>query len=434
MRDLRIAVVMSTALAAPPLLAAPPSETELHEMQAELASLRRQVQDLRSERDADYLSEQRAGEIRALVADVLADANSRASLLQSGVAAGYDKGFFITSSDGSFRLKINGKTQVRFVYSHQDDGPEDNDRWGFENRRFRLVFSGNVIDPTWRYKIGGGFNRSTGVLQTADVFLEKDLGNDWTVRAGKFKPPFLKEWLMSAFGQLTVDRSLVNAAFNPGRADGAQLAHQGENVAFSVMCSDGFGGGNTAALNEDTEVALTGRVEWLVNGSFGQFRDFTSWDDDEFGLLLGAAGHWERAEYGTVSGPEEETLAWTIDAMAEFGNANAFAALVSRHLDVAGRDQYGVVVQGGIFFVPEEWECFARYEFGDDDSAADDLSLVTLGVNRYFARQDLKWTADVGYAFNPVTGFWSSTGAGWREDAADKDGQIVIRVQMQLLF
>ena len=40
-----------------------------------------------------WLTEQRADEIRGLVQDVLADADTRASLLQSGTSAGYDDGF-----------------------------------------------------------------------------------------------------------------------------------------------------------------------------------------------------------------------------------------------------------------------------------------------------------------------------------------------------
>ena len=68
-----------------------------------------------------------------------------------------------------------------------------------------------------------------------------------------------------------------------------------------------------------------------------------------------------------------------------------------------------------VFLVPDEWEIFARYEYGDDDaSATDDLSIVTVGFNRYFDKHALKWTTDVGYSFNEVAPIWSSSGAGWR--------------------
>ena len=50
----------------------------------------------------NWMTEERAEEVRSLVRDVLADADTRASLLQSGMTAGYDDGFMIGSTDGNF--------------------------------------------------------------------------------------------------------------------------------------------------------------------------------------------------------------------------------------------------------------------------------------------------------------------------------------------
>ncbi len=70
-----------------------------------------------------------------------------------------------------------------------------------------------------------------------------------------------------------------------------------------------------------------------------------------------------------------------------------------------------MVVQGGLFFT-EKWEAFGRYEWGGADGEAADLSILTVGINRYVRRHDLKLTADVGYGLNEVGRFWSSSGAG----------------------
>ncbi|MDY7108625.1 MAG: porin [Planctomycetota bacterium] len=410
------------------------SASKERELSRRLEALWSEVGLLREDAPRRRLETQRAAEIRALVGDVLADADTRAGLLENTAVSGYDRGFFIASADGNFRLRINGRLQYRLVYNHQDDGGEDDDRWGFENRRFRMSFRGHVFDPSWRYKIGGAFDRDGGVFETSDVYLEKDLGDGWAVRAGQFKGPFLREFLQSAFRQLAADRSLVHAAFGQGRSDGVQLSREGERVAFFLLAGDGFGNDDTAALEEETEFALTGRIEWLAAGDWKQFRDYTSWSDEGFALMLGAAAHYEKDEYGTVAGPEEETFTWTIDVGAEFGGAGCFAALVGRHLDVAGRDQYGLVVQGNVFLSPDEWECFARYAWGDDDRPGDELSVLTVGLNRYFSGHDLKLTIDLGYAFNAVGDLWASSGAGWRADASARDGQTVLRTQFQLLF
>jgi hypothetical protein len=90
------------------------------------------------------------------------------------------------------------------------------------------------------------------------------------------------------------------------------------------------------------------------------------------------------------------------------------------------------VVQRGLFFT-DSCEAFARCEWGDDDSD-DDLVIVTVGATRFWNKHDLKWTTDVGYAFEGVSGTFASSGAGWREDPPGADGQIVIRSQVQLAF
>ena len=83
-------------------------------------------------------------------------------------------------------------------------------------------------------------------------------------------------------------------------------------------------------------------------------------------------------------------------------------------------------------FVTDKWELFAQYLWGDADGEAVDLSVVTIGVNRYVVHHRLKWTADVGIGLSEVGGFWSSTGAGWRRDRTGEDGQVVVRAQLQL--
>ena len=64
-----------------------------------------------------------------------------------------------------------------------------------------------------------------------------------------------------------------------------------------------------------------------------------------------------------------------------------------------------------------------RYEWGDFDLAGvDDLSLLTVGANRFFARHQVKLSADVGYSFNALNMVgvggnsfgWASPAAGWR--------------------
>ncbi|MCZ6542464.1 MAG: hypothetical protein O6768_02245, partial [Planctomycetota bacterium] len=123
--------------------------------------LRARLADLESrlaavEKGDNWLTEQRANEVRGLVRDVLADADTRASLLAQGMTAGYDNGAVIASADGNWLLRTNILMQQRFIINSQSaatGAATDEDRWGFETTRARLTFSGNVVSPDWFYKL-----------------------------------------------------------------------------------------------------------------------------------------------------------------------------------------------------------------------------------------------------------------------------------------
>lgn len=427
------------------------AQQTIADLTARVTDLEHVVARLRSAQGEPWLTTRRAAEIRGLVQDVLADADTRSSLLQDGMTAGWDEGFFLGSADGKFLLKVQGQLQARFVYNTQDKSDDDDDRWGFENRRTKLTLSGHIVDGSWDYRIQPTASRDGGDFGLDDAFIAKHFG-DWTLRVGQFKPPFMKEDLVSSSRQLAVERSLVNDEFNQGRSQGVELVYRGDQFGAAVMLNEGFDRDNTPALAQDTEFAITARAEALIAGTWSQFKDFTSWPDEEPAVLIGAALHFERDEFGTGDGvfvdadgdglddtpndDELETLAFTADLSLEFGSANAFAAIVFRSLDSdsINADQLGLVAQGGVFLT-NDLEIFARYEWADADSPGTaDLSVITFGVNRFWAKHALKWTTDIGFGLNEIAEPFSASGAGWRADKPGQDGQIVVRSQMQLLF
>jgi hypothetical protein len=421
-------------------------------MAARIAALESEIQALKASQGDQWLTEQRASEIRGLVQDVLADADTRASLLQSGMTGGWDKGFFLSSSDGNYKLKVSGWLQTRFVYNYQDreigTGLDDSHRSGFENTRTRLVFDGHVVNPNWKYKISGDFGRGStdgggADLDLKDAFITHVCNENFSVTVGQFKNPYLRETLVSSFQQLAVDRSIVDRAFTNDRSQGVMVTWQAD--AFKVMgaFTDGAQTEDTPWETEDTEVGgFTARAEWMAAGNWDQFTDFTSWQGEQFGFLLGGAFHFERDEFGTTSGPETETWAFTVDASAEFGGGNIYGAFMYENNDddaTTDDDNWGAVVQGGIFLA-QDWELFGRFEWLDADTeGTDELAILTVGVNKYFAKHAVKWTTDVGWAFNEVVaGNTLNTNAqslGYIEDdTADDDGQLVVRTQLQLGF
>lgn len=460
-------------------------------------------------RDGTWLTEERAREIRAIVSDVLADSSVRSSLLADGSTAGWDKskGFHLASADGAYTMSIHGEIQVRFNQNHRDIGTApaaagspseltDDDTHGFELRRTRFDFSGNLIDPSWSYLIRFAANRtatsgSNGYLE--DAWVQKKLDGGFALKVGQFKAPFMREELQSAFGQETVERSLVNGVFTAARTQGVSLIWSDDNLRFEVMYSDALqasatapyalSGSNAVALNagasqgiansvntgfstNPSDYAFAGRAEWKPEGEWAQFKDAQSFVGEQRGVLVGVAGYAQAFPLlpGATTATPESIWAATTDLTIEFGGASFFVAGVYRGVELqdpqavrgGGTEdslgQWGAVVQGGLF-ATDNTELFCRYEVGNTDTdqfrteatstlaTGEENSIVTLGVNWWpegYKVRNIKLSADFGYAFTPIIDF-AGNGAAYLVDytAANgdsNDGQFVFRSQLQFTF
>jgi hypothetical protein len=416
-----------------------------------LAAAEAKIAAMEAANNQNWMTEQRAAEIKGLVQDVLADADTRSSLLQGGATSGYDNGFILSSTDGNWLLRLNFLMQQRFIYNNQDElsaEDEDTNRWGFENTRSKLILSGHVVNPAWFYRLdvnfgnnggnfGGTWNNVNGGDDfrdyTLNAYLGYDYGNGWRMKMGSMKLPFLREELVEAQYQLAIERSIVNYMFTTGYSDGLTAEWNGDRFRVEGSFSDGAQQGQTIWSTMDTEWAFTGRAEFLASGTWDQFKDFTSPRGGETGILIGGAVHWERGEHPSGSNPE--LLTFTADASAEFGGFNLYGAFVYSDIDFDPGDlnPWGLIFQGG-FYLAEDWELYGRFEWVDFDDflALDDMSLITVGVNKYFAGHNAKWSTDFGYGLDPI--IFPANITGWRTDLSDEDGQFVVRTQLQLFF
>lgn len=409
---------------------------------ARIAALEAQIAQLKNESSSWLNSEQ----TRALVRETMADSETRSSLLRDGGTAGYreGRGFFLSNEDGSFDVNIGLKTQFRGIYNNKDSADENT--FGFEATRTRLTFDGHAGNPDLTYLINAEFD-SDGAFTLLDAWGNWALGNGWDWGWGQGYAPFLHEDQVDNFQQLAIERSYVEAWFSPGRTQGTWLHYANDTMDFWVSVNDGGtitpGGINAGNLNtpfaaDGTDYAFTARAQAvLVGGNKAQFDDYTSWSTDETAVLVGAAIHWQNGEFGTLA-EEVQTVSWTIDATAEFGQGNVAAYIVGLstdpHSDAATSfDQFGVVVQGGYHIVPDKFEVFGRWEWMDLDNAVaeDNINLMTVGVNYYFGRHHgWKWSTDFVYAFDTVP--VSSSNIGLIADALGDEDQWAIRSQMQI--
>jgi hypothetical protein len=403
-----------------------------------IQQLEARIAELEGRNNDNWLNERRTDEIRSIVHDVLADADTRASLLGSGMTSGYDNGFHIGSADGNFSLRLNGQLQTRWIYNYRS-GPGDSHRSGFENARTKLWFSGHIVNPQWEYMVEFDFARATGTATLLDAYIGYDYGNGFSVRAGQMKMPFMGENLIDSRYQQAVERSLVASSFGgarAGRAQGIALEFEQDMFRLTGMWSEGMNVVNSPWNAFTTEWALTGRAEILAAGTWDQFDDFRSMAGEETGVKIGVAAHWQHTEYGILGSTKTEVFGLTADVNAKFGGFNLFGSFVWMHNDIKGggsADPWGFTVQGGYNFT-DEWEGFVRYEWTDFDTAASDLSILTWGVNHYFAGHNAKATVDMGYSFNTLPFITGNNRAGYRVDSGTNDGQFVIRTQLQLAF
>jgi len=428
-------------------------------------------------------------EIRAIVSEMMADAQTRSSLLRDGASAGHDGGFYLADTEGNFRLNVEGQLQFRYTANFGDGNASDGGDYtgGFENTRTKLAFTGNVINEKLFYRIQGSFgldnrdfsdNNSDFTLE--DAYVGYAFDNGLALIWGQLKAPFLREELVSSRHQLAADRSLMHTLFSATRTQGVALAYTGEDWKGVIGFTDGANAANTrftndtqifttlptsAPLGGEADFSVTARVDFKLAGDdWARFDDFTSMPGQPFAAMIGVAGHLEGNETlrGLDAGTTGDVLVagYTADISLEGDGWNFFAAFAGFSSDienVADPDgngvaddvsvtDFGVVAQGGVFIPGTDVEVFARYDgiFLDDDARPtnDEFNTVTVGANWYWAGHAAKFTLDAqifldesrGAGGVPVVAAAGPLDSSKAFVGDDDDGEVAIRAQFQLLF
>lgn len=412
-----------------------------------IAQLEAQVAQLTAQQQGDWLTEARADEVRGLVQDVLADADTRATLLQEGMMAGIDDtgSVFLQSADGQFTMNISGQIQFRYLFNFEDDrktaGNSDEAASGFDVRRAKVAFSGTVGDG-WNYliRLATDHNSSARDIVAEDIVIGHDLGDGWKMRVGQFKLPFARQELISSSRQVAVDRGLATEFFTLNRAEQVQFSYADDQWHFHIALSDGGNSGfTTLPGGPSNDFAITVRADVRLDGEWADAKD--EFGSDNNALFVGGAVHYEVFEGG---GAVNDNFVWTVDALWKTGGFGITAAIFGSHVssDTAAPDidQYGFYAQVD-YVLDEKWDVFARYDYIDDDIASDELHAITVGVNYHF-NAHVKFTTDIVYilggddpsSVGAINGGESSDGLGLQSGYTDDEEQIAWRAQLQLLF
>lgn len=464
-----VAVTAAAAVAGEP--AQQNVQSELEALKQRVQQQEQQLQELRSQSADSWLSERRKEEVRSLVQDVMADAETRASFQEGGLTAGHNGDhFFIGSEDGNFEMEFMGHVQVRYIYNQNDDparvGETREDQEGFQIPRAKFGVYGHIYDPALTYGLrlaadagvdtrspGGNANAGVddGDAELEEAFFGYEFAEGWQVKGGQFKGPFLREELVYSAHQLAAERSLVNDIFTIDYTQGLQASYESPMWRAAAMIHDGSYAANTdfdagpglGSAGVEAEFALAGRAEVLVAGDWEQFEDFQAWSGDSLGVMVGAGADYENAEHQTAATPAD-VLKWTVDAsveVPEMAGFNAFGALMGRHTDAndfgTDVDQYGAVVQAGVFVIPDRMDAFGRWEWLDTDGqfagTPDKVNLLTAGTNYYLQGNNARATLDAVWVMDENIQNFGVTNYNGLLGSQDED-EVAVRAQFQMLF
>ncbi len=397
-------------------------------------------------------------EVDATADRVLKDAERRSQLLADGegFTAGYSKGkFLIQSADGNFYFHPGLIFQVRNAVNFRDNAKNGGDDFqeGFEIRRAKFSFDGNVFTKDLTYKLqwqdsnnGGTPTLEWGYAQY--VFAHDWHGADLGLKAGQFKDPVFKEEAITGDQtQLMVERSLANTlvgGISSGPLiQGVDLVVVGNDnpLHADLVLYDGAASGNTDFQNvlpsgAKTNFGVAARVDYKFFGDWGDTTVMNGKGSKHDLLDVGGGVDFSQAD-------NSDAVRWDIDAQYLIaGRYTIFGAIYGNNFDFrnqtgpGSRNDYGGVVEAG-YFLNSAWEIAARYSIVRIDSdfktnGEDTFHEIGVGLAWFLgeggaAGNHAKFSIDLNYLPN---GTPAATGLDYL--ASPGDSQIVLRTQFQL--
>src|SRR5687768_8963367 len=270
-------------------------EPTREELVEQLRQLQARVEQLEAKQQASATTGPSAADVDRVVREMVSDAERRSRLMTQDVAitGGFDlqrAKFFLRSGDGNFLLMPGFLFQARNT-TNVTTGDDDDVENGFEVRRMRFYFTGNVFTPDLTYRFQWESNNNGGGVFLQDAFVRYAFARDWAVQVGQFYDEFSHEQSMLDPFMLAADRSVVNALIGGGqteRVQGAMLVyddrdhwrarlilHDGYN-SDNTDFTDDAGGGSALLGVTPTNFGASARVEYFFSGTRQAYDDFTA--------------------------------------------------------------------------------------------------------------------------------------------------------------
>jgi len=173
----------------------------------------------------------RVEQMKQQIREVLSEREFRESLMPTTMQAGYDKGFFIKSSDEKFMLKFNGQLQFRWTHyatrsenRYLSPGLRRHDRTGFDVARARLRFSGYAYSKDLTYLLE--FDMSSPVAYDSRLYygwVNYRIADELQFKAGVFRIASTRANFGSTADLQLVDWPVMDAVYGLGIGTGVRL-------------------------------------------------------------------------------------------------------------------------------------------------------------------------------------------------------------------
>ncbi|MCB0360664.1 MAG: hypothetical protein KDD44_13545 [Bdellovibrionales bacterium] len=351
-----------------------------------------------------------------LVAPIAAQAAPLDELLaDNGVVAAdgeaarlhYKGGTRLEFPDAGFDMKLNLQIQSRYTYADNNDGDRvaaglapAGDTSGFSMRRVRLVFSGNMLNKKFSYKLQNDFVGAADAGATdgarssdlRDAWLQWN-GDDVHLRMGQYKVPFSRQENVSSANLQLVDRGIVNDFFSKGRNLGVMAHGEMSGLGYKASIHNGNSDGegrNRPATDNKHEGAIQvyynmGDYDRDLEGDYG--------NTDDMAMTIGAAATYGQ---GSTAGVDFDETNVNVDLGLNCAGFSLQGEYYFRNTDPdagSSADDNGFYVQTGYFFVPQEWELAFRFGYLEPEKGTatfDDEQEYAFALNYYLDGHNLK--------------------------------------------
>ena len=297
----------------------------------------------------------------------------------------YDNGTKLETKD--FDLKINFEMQPKFSYTDFDGG---DDVTSFSTNAMKVIFSGNVLNKQFSFKVESDFAKDNGGSSQRDAWIQWNCSENMAnARLGQFKIPLSRQENASSAALLFTGKSLVGNYFAPARQTGAMIhgdVSEGVHYYLGTYNGDSTGEGLNRS-GQDNKLAVFAAVHANV-GDYGSraFEGDLRKDTSSTAFTMGVAGIYSENNAVTVTDTTSvtEKFSWFTlngDVGMRSGGLDVQSEIYYDNInfDADGTDSaddWGFYAQAGYLLEPQ-WLVGGRFGYLAPDETLDDRDTVS---------------------------------------------------------